>query len=1171
MYKSASNSHVYSPSDLILYMRSPFASWMDRLKFDEPEQVAGIKKDEDSMLDLLASKGNIHERQYLEILKEEFGAANVAVIERDNATSAIQTMEAMQAGYDVIFQAYLQREEFKGYADFLVKREGQSLLGKYYYEAWDTKLSRTTKPYFIVQLCCYSWMLELTQGRLPDEVVVVLGNKTKERVRIAAYFSYFQNLRRKFLTAQENFGSDWSNMPDPVSCNDYGAWGSYAKQLIEASDSLGLVANIRKSQIKKLIDSGINTLSELAKTDLSNTKGIASETLYKLRAQAAIQLESRGRDKPQFKILEINKGKGLSALPPRSELDVFFDIEGHPLIEGGLEYLWGVSYYDTQKSRGNKYAFKDWWGHDQEQEKLAFEGFIDWAYQRWQEDSDMHIYHYATYEITAITKLSSRYQTRQEEVVELLKNSVFVDLYKIVKNGLLIGEPKYSIKNVEHLYRGKRTTDVANGGDSIVFYENWREEGGTEKWATQKNGFQAWVDNSDQFDWKAWPDLKQIRDYNIDDCESTLELVDWLRVQQRENNITFSLGTDEQIEEAEKTDKQVANEQKRQELIKRQQKLVNDFEDDFTLKQDSQAKLLVSLLHFYDRERKPKVRIYLERLEKNDEDLFDDDTVVHNITDIKIQLEQGKLHCKAIYNLDQPIRKDKIKSATIKDTATKVSKVTFNDLDAHHGEIEFVLNAEGQEALHISPLSLLGDEERINTEKLENRLCEITEQYFESKPRNLSKVLETLINQANPRFKNAQLLPVNREIYPNDSDYSEAILKSVNGMDETCLCIQGPPGAGKTTTAKQVIKALISDGKRIGIMSNSHAAIMNLLEPLVRELPDTAIAKIGGYGTQAEFQEKINLEDFPAFQYRPSMTFTKTSPYAEFQIVGATVYGFANDLAYGDPVDYLFVDEASQVALANLVAVSGATKNVILMGDQMQLEQPIQGSHPGDAGASALEYMLKGHAVIPDDKGIFLERTFRMHPAVCQPLSEIVYEGKLQADDKNKHQAIIVETPCLITKKNGILAVSVSHDGNTQSSEEEVVIVQQLIDELKTGRFINKDKESKPITDNDILVVAPYNMQVNLLKEKLTGIRNIGTIDKFQGQEAPVVIISIGASDVEDSPRGLDFIFDINRLNVAISRAKALAIVVSNKSLDQCTVGSLSQMEKVGFFCKLTC
>ena len=352
-------------------------------------------------------------------------------------------------------------------------------------------------------------------------------------------------------------------------------------------------------------------------------------------------------------------------------------------------------------------------------------------------------------------------------------------------------------------------------------------------------------------------------------------------------------------------------------------------------------------------------------------------------------------------------------------------------------------------------------------------------------------------------------------------------------------------------------------------MSNSHAAIMNLLKPLIEELPETAISKIGGYGTQKDFKEMFAFDESEQFDYRPSMSFTKAKSYNHYQIVGATVYGFANEVSYDQPVDYLFVDEASQVALANLLAVSGAAKNIILMGDQMQLEQPIQGSHPGQSGASALQYMLMGHSVIPDGKGIFLERTYRMHPDVCAPLSEIVYEGRLQADADNSKQTITIPKPSLITKAHGILSVSIEHEGNTQSSEEEALVVQQLIAELKTGTFTNKDGQQNPITDADILVIAPYNMQVNLLKEKLGSIFKIGTIDKFQGQEAPVVIISMAVSSIEESPRGLDFIFDINRLNVAVSRAQALAIIVANEGLEECKVNNLGQMAKVGLFFRL--
>jgi len=1172
MYKTADGIFVYSPSDLTLYMRSPFASWVSRLEVDYPEKLAGFEKDQDALMGLLAGKGVAHEARYLKQLREKYGDENVIEIKSDRKTAEADTLDAMRSGYQVIFQAYLKRENFAGFADFLIRREGESSLGDYYYEAWDTKLSKVTKPYFVTQLCCYSWMLEDIQGRLPESVVVVLGNEEPETFRTAQYYSYYLNLKHQFLLAQDNFTGEIQDVPDPALYSDYGPWESYAKQLLKESDSLALVANIRKTQISKLREAGIQTSVELAQTKIQQVKGISSQVFFRLRLQAELQLQSRGQDKPRYKVILQDEGKGLSALPPSAELDVFFDIEGHPLEKGGLEYLWGVSYRDPSAVQGKQYAFKDWWAHDQEQEKLAFEGFIDWVYDRWMRDPAMHVYHYASYEITAINKISSREQTRKDETAALLIAGVFVDLYKIVRNGLLVGEPKYSIKNIEHLYREKRTTDVANGGESVVVYENWREQNGVQCWAQQDNGYKNWRANPDSFDWEGWPILKNIRDYNIDDCESTLELHDWLGRRQKEANFVYSPKVEDDLDAEEKTERQLSNEEKRNALAERQQRLIDRFEAEDNLKQDHQAKLLVSLLHFYDRERKPQYRSYFERLEKNEEDLWDDDTVVHDIKLVSMLPEEDKLICKALYNADQLIRTDKFKSGSIKRSSNKsisakVINIKFAEISAHQGEVTFVIDADKEEFLQQKSLALFGDDSRIPTEALENRLCEITEQYFNNGV--LSGAVKTLLNQDKPNFKySATPLPVNRTIFPDNVNYQDAIFKSVQEMDSTCLCIQGPPGSGKTTTAKLVIGKLVEQGNRIGVMSNSHAAIMNVLEKLVETFSGLKVVKVGGYGTKAEFEESYP-EDKYHLTYRKDMGFTQKEPYEMFQVVGATAYAFAKDIAHEVPLDYLFVDEASQVALASLIAVSGAAKNIILMGDQMQLEQPIQGSHPGDSGLSALEFMLKGHAVIPEEKGIFLERTYRMHPEVCEPLSEIVYEGKLKADLANGNQVITVKQPKLVTRGRGILSIKAQHEGNVQSSEEEVILVQQLIDELKTATFTNKDGQQRNILDEDILIVAPYNMQVNLLKEKLRGNLKIGTIDKFQGQEAPVVIVSMAVSDSVDNPRGLDFIFDINRLNVAISRAQALAVIVSNKGLEECNVTTMEQMGKVGLFCRL--
>jgi predicted RecB family nuclease len=1163
MQKSNKGSCVFSPSDLTRYMRSPFADWVTRLKLENPSALEGIEKDQDALMGLLAEQGNKHEQDYLNKLIADHGVDNVAVINEDRQTAYTDTIQAMQAGKKVIYQALLKRDNFAGYADFLIKREGTSALGDYYYEAWDTKRANKTKPYFVVQLCCYSWMLDAIQNKLPDEVVVVLGNQEDDRIRIAAHYSYFLSLKQQFLSAHEMFTGNMAQMPDPALCTDHGEWGDYAKQLMSQSDSLALVANIRKSQIKKLHDAGIRTLSSLAQCESNEIKGNKDLPLAKIKAQAEIQLQSRGLEKPKFKLLDKDGGKKLTALPPLSEFDVFFDIEGYTLVEGGLEYLWGISYYGINAPQGKQYAFKDWWAHDQEQEKLAFQGFINWVYQRWQDHPDLHIYHYASYETTAIRKLSNRYQSCITEVEDLLKNGVFIDLYKIVKNGLLIGEPKYSIKNVEHIYRGKRLTEVASGGDSVVVYDNWRDLGGVEDWEKSETGYQSWCSNPDHFDWTQWSLLKGIRDYNIDDCESTLELVAWLRELQHTNNIAYHKPSANEPDESEQSEKSKAAKEIGQALAEWQQKLIDRFENDPQLKQDAKAELLASLLQYFVRENKPKIRTYYERLEKVDDELFYDEMVVHDLTLTNSPSENGKLLCTATYDKDQPLRTDKITSATVKGfDDIRASNITFKEVDIHHGEIQFTIATEHQEVVQLKPLTLLGDGDNINTINLENRLCNITERYFESK--ELTGALTTLLEQNKPKFlDNATPLPINRELYPDNTDYLDAITKAVQAMDHTCLCIQGPPGSGKTYTASYVIKKLVSQEKRVGITSNSHTAIMNLLKLLSQELKAIKMAKVGD-SSKKNFRETFPADDYPCFDY-----WADIKAESNYKIIGATTFAFAKDIAYQNPLDYLFVDEASQLSLAHLVAASGAAKNIVLMGDQMQLENVMQGVHPGQSGMSALDFLMQAHHVIPEDKGIFLERTFRMHPAICQPLSDVVYDGKLQADEANRRHAINIPQPKLINRSNGIVKLTVPHEGNRQSSKEEAAKIQQLIDELKTGSFTDKQQNTRPLTDQDILVVAPYNMQVNLLKEKLKGNLAIGTIDKFQGQEAPVVIISMAISDVDESPRGLDFVFDINRLNVAISRAQALAIVVANAGLERCTVSSLGQMERVGFYCKL--
>jgi superfamily I DNA and/or RNA helicase len=235
----------------------------------------------------------------------------------------------------------------------------------------------------------------------------------------------------------------------------------------------------------------------------------------------------------------------------------------------------------------------------------------------------------------------------------------------------------------------------------------------------------------------------------------------------------------------------------------------------------------------------------------------------------------------------------------------------------------------------------------------------------------------------------------------------------------------------------------------------------------------------------------------------------------------------------------------------------------------MQLAQPVLGTHPGDSGQSALNYLLAGHATIPPEMGIFLGQTWRLHPDICRFISEAVYDGRLRSHGSTASHRITTNGG-LITKPAGILFVPVQHEGNSQCCDEETEVIEQLVRELLSCQLYDPGKgRTRNLTVDDVLIVAPFNMQVRALKKKLGAAAKIGSVDKFQGQEAHVVIVSMCSSTLEDSPRGAEFLLDPNRLNVAVSRAKTLAIVVGNPNLVAARCGSVREMELANLFCWL--
>lgn len=1106
---------LFSPSDLITFMESPFASAMNRKRLSDPT-LAEQMDPEDALLKHLRKKGFAHEDSFVRALQDA-GADICAIGDDRPEVMHAQTIEAMQAGRGIITQAYLAMNRFAGKADFLVKVAGASRLGDFHYEVWDTKLSRKLKPYFAIQLSCYVEMLEVLQGLRPRNMAVVLGDNTKRILSVANYYAYYQSLKAGFLAFHDD---ESAPTPDPAESSSHGDWGDLAARLLAERDHLSQVANLRRSQVLKLEAAGIGTMKALATSGLEDIPGMKAESFQRAKAQARLQVASKGKDKPVYEILAPGPGapRGLALLPPASAGDVFFDIEGFPGVEGGLEYLWGSAYFQPDGTR----VFRDFWAHDKAAEKQAFTGFIDWVYARWKADPSMHVYHYAPYEITALRKLMGQHGVCEDRVDTLLRNHVFVDLYTVVRHGVLIGEPKYSIKNVEHIYRGKRATNVASGSDSIIVYEAWRENPDGETWETSAV-------------------LRSIRDYNIDDCNSTQELADWLRREQAAHAIPF-LGP------AGEGEPEISPEAS--EYTGLRDTLLAEAEKNSASPLGAVQEVLAWSLEFHRREAKPIWWKYFDRLGWSEPELYDDMDCLAGVTRTStpaVKPQRGNAVHEYRFDIDQPY-KGSARAFHVLDQ--EKLKVSVKDYDPDTGIISFASKRELPRRMNLVP------DEFVPPKPIPAAILAVVEETVRAgyPP---SAIMDFLLRRR-PRIRGN----CDRDILDPGQPLLAAVIEAVRNLEGSYLCIQGPPGAGKTFTARHIIARLLRDGKKVGIASNSHKAINNLLTGVADQVAaDGVAARLvkAQPGGDDELSRRGDIE---------LVSGVKDLAISEALCFGGTAWAFANDQVRGE-FDYLFVDEAGQVSIANLIGMSAATKNIVLMGDQMQLSQPIQGSHPGESGLSVLDYLLEGKATIPAGLGVFLPKTYRMHPDVCRVISDQVYDGRLGSDEATSAHVVQPKGP-IIRKASGIFFVPVEHEGNTQASDEEVEMIRRIARELTgTPTWPDKYGRIRNITLGDILFVAPYNYQVNKLKAALGPQARVGSVDKFQGQEAPVVILSMCTSDAAESPRGIDFLFSKNRLNVAISRAQALAIVVANPKLANTPVTRLEQMEQVSFFAQL--
>lgn len=1133
---------IYSASDLNKFLECDYLLALDlealNGKLARPAQTEYSQ--------LITDKGIKHETRYLERqrgdydggiveLPSEAATENIAGLEAAEA----KTREAMASGAKVIYQAAFFDGQWFGRSDFLVRVERPSKLGDYSYEVLDTKLALHTKPYFIVQLCFYSEQLARVQGVEPEFMHVVLGNGERETHRVSEYSAYCAHLKQSFLKEVARIlpleSPSGGTVPMPVKHCEVCHWDPFCTARREQADHLSLVAWMRTDQIRKLEGAQIQTMTQLAEaSDGARPPSLKEQTFANLRTQAALQIHRHRTGEHKHVLHQADDKLGFGLLPEPDPGDVFFDMEGDPLYEPArnLYYLFGA--YLPNEDR-----FVAFWAQDPNLEKVAFERFIDFVVERRKRFPNLHVYHYARYEKTALRTLSVQYAAREGEVDDLLRGEVLVDLFAVVRQTLRISQPKYGIKYLEPFYDFTREGDLRRGDESILVFEEWRE---TQNPAT----------------------LEMIERYNEADCRSTWRLHQWLL--KRRLDAIAAFGSDIPWRPA--PEPKTKTQQREEELTKLtvlQRDLLAGLPEIETrtqldgLDDDRKARwLLGHLLGYHRREEKPVWWKFFDRCEKTVEELRDEDREAIGGLELCTDIEPYKETERArnlVYTYRFPPQEHNLGSNVVDALTTKPADLISVDDDT--GLLKLKINPERAGTIRaIIPGGPLA------TAAQQASLRSVAREYLEETPPEAKHpaVLDILLRRA-PRLTDR---PPGSSIQPSVVGVDQ-ILSVVRQLDRSYLFIQGPPGTGKSTKGSEIITRLLNDGKRVGIMSNSHKAIQNLLCKIEECAHKTGVSFSGLYKGDGD---ETSAYRSPLRQ--PLIFQTNSNDDCESggaRLVAGTSWLFARE-KMADAFDYLFIDEAGQIALANAIAVGPCAKNIVLLGDPLQLAQVSQGAHQLGLGASVLEHLLGDEPTIPPDRGIFLDVSYRMHPQICTFISDAVYAGRLKAAGDTQDQ--YVQSDGL--SGHGLRYIPIEHFGNSRSSGEEAERVVREIEALRKGRVkTTKDQVERDLTDADILVVSPYNAQRKLIRRLLerAGINvRVGTVDKFQGQEAPVVFYSMATSSGEDLPRDINFLFEKNRLNVAISRAQCMSVLVASPHLLDVRCSSAAEISMVNLLCR---
>jgi predicted RecB family nuclease len=1095
-------------------------------------RIQTLEEVSDPVLERTALLGDVHEHRVLEGYRGRFGAG-VVEINRPNLRdpgaleAALQaTATAFRDGVDVVFQATFFNDGFVGFADFIVRTAEGS------YQVQDTKLARSAKVTALLQLAAYCEQLERIGVSVADTVQLLLGDGKVSEHRLRDVLPVYRKRRARLreIIAERLLGTEAVRWGD----ERYSACGHCAacEQQIELHRDVLLVANMRLSQRVKLHEAGIATIEQLAAA--GPVPGMSSATFSSLQQQARPQITPPPPDRAFA--WEVIDPAAFAALSEPDAGDIFFDFEGDPLHEEdgqwGLDYLFGLV-----DGSGD---FTSFWAHSLADERKALIAFLAYVRERREQYPGMHIYHYAPYERTHLLSLAARHGVGEEEVDDLLRSHVLVDLLSVVRRALRIGSKNYKLKTIEALYMNDDQREgVATAADSMVEYARSQD-----LLATGEAEAAAAV-------------LADIGRYNAYDCRSTLALRDWL--------LARAAGADTLL--AVRPEPEYVTRDPDPVYLELTALVAGVPPIERTADQTALA-LASAAIDYHRREDKRFWQDHFSRL-SSPVDEWDDtrNVVISERVEILRDWYREGLQ-----------RKDR-RRLRLNGAIAPGSNLSTGDSPYLVYDPPFPFlpprRDPGARVSHSSStiVEIIDETTIIIDELLPNGVEHYTELPMAltpkppidagTRPGAISEWGRSVLDALPTMLPNASLDVLRREpprveqLVPVTEETSDAIRDTLLLLDRSYLAVQGPPGTGKTYTGSRVIASLVRDhGWKVGVVAQSHETVGTMLkEILAAGLPAGLVGKKPKLGTETVPVPWTSLDS------RSAGTFV-TQPGGI--VIGGTAWTFSNAAQVPrDSLDLLVIDEAGQFSLAGMIASGVSAKRLLLLGDPQQLPQVSQGSHPEPVDVSALGWLSAGHDVLPTEFGYFLAHTRRMHPDLTEPVSDLSYDGKLNS---------IATDRSLDGIEAGLCPVPVEHSGNSTSSIEEADAVVTLVADLLDREWID-GSVTRPLTQTDIIVVAPYNAQVELLHLRLaaSGFHDVpvGTVDRFQGKEAVIALVSLAASAAAEVPRGLEFLLLANRLNVAISRAQWASYLLYSPELTEYLPNSVAGLAQMSAFITL--